>query len=115
MQALRRGISFAWAALTWLLVMPIRGYQKFISPLTPPSCKFYPSCSSYAVTALHRHGPLKGTALAVIRVGRCHPWQAGGLDPVPTRGRWRPDISPEGRTVIPDVDLRSQRTEQLAV
>lgn len=53
--------------------------------------------------------------LAVVRIGRCHPWQAGGLDPVPTRGRWRPDITPDGRTVIPDVDLRNQRTEQFAV
>jgi uncharacterized protein len=102
------------SAVVWILVLPIRGYQRFISPLTPPSCKFHPSCSSYAVTAIQRHGPLKGTTLSIYRLGRCHPWQSGGLDPVPTRGRWRPDITADGRTVIPQTDLRTQRTEQLA-
>ena len=58
-------------------------YQRFVSPLTPPSCKFYPSCSSYAVTALTRHGALRGAWLAVRRVLRCHPWAAGGVDDVP--------------------------------
>jgi len=58
-------------------------YQHGISPLTPPSCKFYPSCSSYAVTAVTRHGALRGTWFAVRRVLRCHPWAAGGVDDVP--------------------------------
>ena len=65
------------------LIGVIRFYQRFVSPLTPPSCKYYPSCSSYAVTALRRHGALRGTALAVWRVLRCHPWAAGGVDDVP--------------------------------
>jgi putative membrane protein insertion efficiency factor len=93
--------------LAWVLVLPIRAYQLVISPLMPATCKFHPSCSAYAVTALRRHGPFKGLALASYRLGRCHPWQAGGLDPVPPRGAWRPDITPDGRTVIPEDDLRA--------
>jgi len=58
-------------------------YQRFISPLTPPSCKYYPSCSQYAVVAIGRHGALRGSWLAIRRLGRCHPWAAGGVDDVP--------------------------------
>lgn len=58
-------------------------YQRFISPLTPPSCRYYPSCSQYAVIAVRRHGALRGSWLAVRRLGRCHPWTAGGVDDVP--------------------------------
>lgn len=100
------------AAIVWIVVLPIRGYQKFISPVTPASCKFHPTCSAYAVTAVRRHGPLKGPLLATFRLIRCHPWQAGGLDPVPTRGAWRPDITADGRTVIPDTDLRDAPPSQ---
>ena len=58
-------------------------YQRFVSPLTPPSCKYYPSCSQYAVVAIRRHGALHGSWLAIRRLGRCHPWAAGGVDDVP--------------------------------
>lgn len=61
----------------------LRFYQRVISPMTPPTCRYYPSCSSYAVTAISRHGALRGTWLAVRRVLRCHPWSAGGVDDVP--------------------------------
>lgn len=61
----------------------IRGYQLAISPLRPPSCRFTPSCSSYAITAVQRFGVLRGGWLALRRLGRCHPWHAGGHDPVP--------------------------------
>ena len=61
----------------------LRGYQLFISPMTPPTCRFYPSCSQYAVIALQRHGALRGTYLAVWRVLRCNPWNPGGVDDVP--------------------------------
>ena len=64
-------------------VLAIRLYQRFISPLTPPSCRYYPSCSQYAVVALQRHGLLRGTWLAARRIGRCHPWARGGVDHVP--------------------------------
>jgi putative membrane protein insertion efficiency factor len=70
-------------ALVWLLVAPIRAYQLLVSPLLGPRCRFYPSCSSYAVQALRTHGPLRGTLLAARRLLRCHPWNPGGLDPVP--------------------------------
>jgi hypothetical protein len=66
-----------------LLIVAIRLYQKFISPLLPPSCRFYPSCSEYACQALAKYGALKGLGLAAKRLLRCHPWHAGGLDPVP--------------------------------
>jgi putative membrane protein insertion efficiency factor len=69
--------------LTRLLQFPILVYQRLLSPLLGPHCRFYPSCSSYAHTALERHGPVRGLWLAVRRVVRCGPWTAGGYDPVP--------------------------------
>ena len=67
------------------MVALIVGYQRFISPMRPPTCRYYPSCSAYAVTALQRFGPVKGTWLAVKRLVRCHPWTPGGVDHVPPR------------------------------
>ena len=67
------------------LIGVIRVYQRVISPLTPPTCRYYPSCSAYAVTALERFGPIKGSYLATRRLLRCHPWAAGGVDHVPGR------------------------------
>jgi hypothetical protein len=69
--------------LAWILILPIRFYQKFISPLTPPSCRFTPTCSQYAIEALRKHGPFKGMYLAIRRILRCHPWGGHGYDPVP--------------------------------
>lgn len=66
-----------------LLLFLIRAYQKFLSPLLPPSCRFYPSCSEYARQALAKHGVMKGAWLAAKRLARCHPYHAGGFDPVP--------------------------------
>jgi len=68
-------------SMLWL----IRFYQKNISPLTKPSCRFYPSCSGYAYEAIQIHGNLKGTWLAVCRLLKCHPFHRGGYDPVPER------------------------------
>ena len=65
------------------LVLAIRGYQKVISPALPPSCRFYPSCSQYAIEAIARHGALRGSWLAARRLARCHPFHPGGGDPVP--------------------------------
>lgn len=74
-----------------LLVLLVRAYQLLVSPLLGPRCRFYPSCSAYAVEALKVHGALRGTWLAVRRVGRCHPWNPGGVDTVPpARDRTRP-------------------------
>jgi len=66
-----------------IFIFAIRGYQKFISPLLPPSCRFYPSCSEYACQALAKFGAMKGSWLAAKRLLRCHPYHAGGFDPVP--------------------------------
>lgn len=67
-----------------LLVGLIRGYRVLISPLIPPTCRFYPTCSQYALQAVERFGPLLGGWLAIRRVLRCHPFHPGGYDPVPT-------------------------------
>ena len=80
MQKITRGLS---AALTALLCLPIYFYRCCISPLTPPSCRFTPTCSRYAIDALKKHGPIKGLLLAVRRICRCHPWGGSGYDPVP--------------------------------
>ena len=63
--------------------MVVRGYQIAISPLLPPACRYTPTCSQYAIDALRRHGALKGSWLALRRIGRCHPFRRGGYDPVP--------------------------------
>jgi putative membrane protein insertion efficiency factor len=65
------------------LVLFIRGYQLWISPLLPASCRYYPTCSSYAIEAIEKHGALSGSWLAVRRIARCHPFRPGGFDPVP--------------------------------
>jgi putative membrane protein insertion efficiency factor len=72
-------------ALALLLMLPIRFYKAVLSPLLPPMCRFHPSCSVYALGALAVHGPFKGSWLALRRIGRCHPLNPGGLDPVPPR------------------------------
>ena len=69
--------------LTALLLLPIYFYQRCISPLTPPSCRFTPTCSEYAVEAIKKYGPLRGGWLALKRLARCHPWGGSGYDPVP--------------------------------
>lgn len=66
-----------------VLITLVRGYQLLISPMTPPSCRYYPSCSTYAIRAIRVHGAVYGTWLAARRVLRCHPWAAGGVDDVP--------------------------------
>ncbi len=66
-----------------ILLLPIIFYQKFISPMTPPSCRFVPTCSQYAKEAIIKHGPVKGLYLAIRRLLRCHPFGGSGYDPVP--------------------------------
>ena len=65
-----------------LLILPILLYRKLLSPLTPPTCRFRPTCSAYAVTALRQHGALRGSWLAIWRLLRCHPFNKGGFDPL---------------------------------
>lgn len=71
------------AAAVWLLCLPIYFYRACISPLTPPSCRFTPTCSRYALEAIKKHGPIRGLWLAIRRILRCHPWGGSGYDPVP--------------------------------
>ena len=70
-------------ALMWGLLLPIIFYQKCITPYTPPSGRFQPTCSEYARQAILKHGPFKGLALAIWRILRCNPWGGSGYDPVP--------------------------------
>jgi len=67
----------------WLLILVIRIYQLLISPLLGACCRFHPSCSSYAIESLKKHGLGRGSLLALRRIGRCHPFNPGGVDPVP--------------------------------
>jgi len=69
-----------------LLIAPIRFYQRFITPYTPATCRYYPTCSAYAVTALRTRGAFVGTGLTIWRLLRCNPWSSGGVDHVPAKG-----------------------------
>jgi hypothetical protein len=71
--------------VTRLLSLLIRAYQRVFRPILPPACRFHPSCSDYALEALRVHGAARGSALAARRICRCHPWNPGGLDPVPPK------------------------------
>lgn len=79
----RRAAAGSGARFT--LQLPIRFYRKWISPLKPPTCRFYPSCSAYALEAIEVHGAAKGSWLAVKRICKCHPFHPGGVDHVPPR------------------------------
>jgi putative membrane protein insertion efficiency factor len=81
----RRTFMLAWIdrAVRFLAIVPIRIYQYLLSPILPPSCRYVPSCSQYAIDAILKHGIFKGSYLAVRRILRCHPFHAGGYDPVP--------------------------------
>jgi putative membrane protein insertion efficiency factor len=99
-EAPRTGIHLLAYWIGWpirsLLLGLIWVYRHTISPILPPTCRYHPSCSAYGFEALQVHGAAKGTVLTAWRVLRCNPFTPGGLDPVPTRGAWRPDIHPDG-------------------
>jgi putative membrane protein insertion efficiency factor len=69
--------------MKYIFIYLVRGYQLMISPYFPSSCRYNPTCSSYAIDALKEHGTLKGLWMTIKRIGRCHPWAEGGDDPVP--------------------------------
>jgi len=69
--------------LSFLLLLFIKAYKTLLSPILPPSCRYNPTCSDYAVQAIQKYGPFKGGWLAVKRIARCHPWGGHGYDPVP--------------------------------
>ena len=83
MQSLRQLAKHISRAIAWLLVLPIRFYQRFITPYTPASCRFTPTCSQYALEAFRKYGPVKGFWLSLKRIIRCNPWGGSGYDPVP--------------------------------
>ncbi|QDP40301.1 membrane protein insertion efficiency factor YidD [Radiobacillus deserti] len=68
-----------------IFILLVKSYQRFISPLTPPSCRFQPTCSHYAIEALQTHGAVKGSFLSIKRILKCHPFHPGGFDPVPPK------------------------------
>jgi putative membrane protein insertion efficiency factor len=78
--------------LSWILLIPVYIYKYGISPLTPASCRHYPTCSEYAVQALKIHGPFKGFWLATKRISKCHPWGTHGHDPVPPKNEKDPNL-----------------------
>lgn len=73
-----------------LLIASLRGYRRWIGPLLGRNCRFHPSCSAYALEAVETHGAVRGLGLALRRLGRCHPFHAGGFDPVPAVERKAP-------------------------
>ncbi|MBP1538962.1 MAG: membrane protein insertion efficiency factor YidD [Prevotella sp.] len=83
MKLLKELLHLLSKAIAWVLLLPIIFYQRFISPYTPPSCRFTPTCSEYAKEAIKKHGPVKGLGLAIWRILRCNPWGGSGYDPVP--------------------------------
>ena len=83
MNILKKIVHYISLGLVRLLLLPILFYQKFITPYTPPSCRFTPTCSEYARQALLKHGPIKGLGLAIWRILRCNPFGGSGYDPVP--------------------------------
>lgn len=72
-----------------LVLAPVKLYQRFISPLLSPRCRYYPTCSNYFVEAVQVHGAVKGTLLGIGRLARCNPWTLGGVNHIPPRGAWR--------------------------
>jgi putative membrane protein insertion efficiency factor len=93
---MRRMVSFLWLAPRNVCVLILRGYRAVISPLYGDVCRYYPSCSSYALQAIQHHGVVRGVWLGSLRIARCHPWAAGGVDDVPVRAKERYAITPFG-------------------
>lgn len=73
--------------LSKILLLPIYFYKYSISPMLPPSCRYTPTCSQYAIEAIKKYGPFKGLWLAINRLSRCHPWGGHGFDPVPKKNK----------------------------
>ena len=92
-----------------MLIGLVSVYRRVISPVLPPTCRYHPSCSAYALESLQVHGVVKGVGLSVWRIIRCNPFTRGGLDPVPELGAWRPGIQRDGTPRDPDGAARDSR------
>lgn len=93
---MNRVALFVWLLPRNVCVLILRLYRAVISPLYGDVCRYYPSCSSYALGAIQQHGVIKGVWLGSRRIVRCHPWAAGGVDDVPEPARGRSEVSPFG-------------------
>ncbi|MDR6972329.1 membrane protein insertion efficiency factor YidD [Leifsonia shinshuensis] len=90
-------------------VLVLRAYRAVISPLYGDVCRYYPSCSAYALQAIQQHGVIVGSVLGIRRIARCHPWAAGGVDDVPPAKKPRYRVTPFGFVVAPHDSVISQR------
>lgn len=98
--------------MKYIAIALINFYRKFISPLFPAKCKYYPTCSSYALTAVKRFGFIRGTLLAVWRILRCNPWSPGGIDPVPEKFTFKAQKFDYGKIGAEDETPRSSEEQQ---
>jgi putative membrane protein insertion efficiency factor len=98
---MKRLLTFAWLLPRNVCVLILRGYRAGISPLYGDVCRYYPSCSHYALHAIQQYGVLRGVALGTWRIARCHPWAAGGVDDVPAPHRQRYATTTFGFVVVP--------------
>lgn len=92
------------------LIFCIELYRTYVSPLRLPTCRFYPTCSEYAVESLKTHGAIKGSLLAIARLLKCAPWHSGGWDPVPDHGSWRAAKQTSTEEIHLDVRVDEQRS-----
>ena len=79
----KKNIILRILSFRWLMRLPVLFYRKCISPLTPPTCIYTPTCSAYMLEAVEKYGLIKGSAMGIKRLARCVPWKKGGFDPVP--------------------------------
>lgn len=87
-----------------IVLAALHGYRATVSHIYGDVCKYYPSCSAYAVGAVQQHGAIKGAALTAARLARCHPWAQGGIDDVKPHAHFRHDLTPHGFVVPPRKD-----------
>ncbi|MCC6270022.1 MAG: membrane protein insertion efficiency factor YidD [Microbacteriaceae bacterium] len=97
---MKNTITFLWLLPRNVCVVILRTYRTVISPLYGDVCRYYPSCSHYALHAIQEHGVVKGVGFGALRIARCHPWAAGGIDDVPPNSRKKYGVTPFG-FVIP--------------
>ena len=96
-----------------ILMKGVKGYQKVISPLFPPSCRYYPTCSHYMMDALEQHGAVKGTLMGTARILRCQPFLKGGFDPVPKKFTLRRNLESDDQMEAMKEELEARVKKDL--